>query len=122
MPKVSLHEPPLGDIHPRSLQLIDPRLILGTAAAGMSFLVAVLFLAALRRSTWHSPPQPSGSSRPVKVSVIMPARNEEQDIGRSIESVLTQQDVDLELFVVNDHSTDRTGEIAEAAARADGRV
>ncbi len=102
--------------------MIDPRLILGTAAAGMSFLVAVLFVAALKRSTWHSPPQPSGSSRAVKVSVIMPARNEEHDIGRSIESVLAQQDVDLELFVVNDHSTDRTGEIAEAAARADGRV
>ncbi len=88
----------------------------------MSLLVAVLFVAALKRWTWHSPPQSSARSRAVKVSVIMPARNEAEDIGRSIESLLAQQDVDLELIVVNDHSTDRTGEIAEAAARADHRV
>jgi GT2 family glycosyltransferase len=102
--------------------LLDSRLILGTAAAGMSLLVAVLFVVAFKRWTWHAPPQSSASARAVKVSVIMPARNEAADIGRSIDSLLAQQDVDLELLVVNDHSTDRTGEIAEAAARADDRV
>ena len=58
----------------------------------------------------------------MKVSVIMPARDEEQDIGRAIESILAQQDVTLEIIVVNDHSTDRTGAIADAAAAADGRI
>jgi glycosyltransferase involved in cell wall biosynthesis len=82
----------------------------------------VQFLAALRRSTWRSPPRSTGSPLPFKVSVIIPARNEEQDLTRSIESVLAQKDVDLEVIVVNDHSTDRTGEIAETAARADARV
>ena len=84
--------------------------------------MAVLFVAALKRWTWHSPPQSSALSRAGKVSIIMPARNEAADIGCSIESLLAQQDVALELIVVNDHSTDRTGEIAEAAARADHRV
>ena len=88
----------------------------------MSLLVAVLFVAAHKRWTWHSPPRSSALSRAGKVSIIMPARNEAADIGRSIESLLAQQDVELELIIVNDHSTDQTGEIAEAAARADGRV
>jgi hypothetical protein len=102
--------------------MIDPRMILGIAAAGSSLLVAVQFVVALRRSTWRSPPRSNGAPLAVKISVIMPARNEEQDIARSIESVLAQRDVDLEVIVVNDHSTDRTGEIADSAARTDARV
>jgi GT2 family glycosyltransferase len=97
-------------------------LILGITAAGLSFLVAALFVAALRRSTWRSPPQSLASQHAVKVSVIVPARDEEQDIGQAIKSVLAQEDVELEVIVVNDHSTDRTGEIAESIARGDGRL
>jgi len=52
----------------------------------------------------------------------MPARNEEQDLARSIESVLAQEKVEVEVIVVNDHSTDQTGLIADAVARADRRV
>jgi cellulose synthase/poly-beta-1,6-N-acetylglucosamine synthase-like glycosyltransferase len=102
--------------------LIDPRLILGITAAGSSFLVAILFLAALRRWTWRSPPLTAGLSPAAKISVIMPARDEAQDIGQSIESILAQQDVTLELIVVNDHSTDRTGAIVDAASVLDGRI
>jgi glycosyltransferase involved in cell wall biosynthesis len=102
--------------------LIDPRLILGLTAAGSSFLVALVFLAAMRRSMWRPPPRPKGIARAVTVSVIMPARDEERDIGRAIESILAQQDVALEIIVVNDHSSDRTGSIADAAALADGRI
>ncbi len=97
-------------------------MILGITAAGISLLVAVQFVAALRRSTWRPPVRSSGTPLPVKVSVIIPARNEEQDIGRSLESLLAQEDVDLEVIVVNDHSTDRTGEIADAIANANSRV
>jgi glycosyltransferase involved in cell wall biosynthesis len=97
-------------------------LILGVTAAGSSLLVAILFLAAVRRSTWRSPPRPASSGPAVTISVIMPARNEEQDIGRAIESIRAQEDVELEMIVVNDHSTDQTGAIADAAALADGRI
>lgn len=58
----------------------------------------------------------------VLLSVIIPARNEEQDIGKSLESVLSQEGVRLEVIVVNDHSEDRTGEILEAIAQRDDRV
>ncbi len=46
------------------------------------------------------------------VSVIIPARNEESDIRGCIESYLAQEGVALEIIVVDDNSTDRTGEIA----------
>ena len=102
--------------------LIDPRLILGVTAAGCSLLVAIVFLAVMRRWTWRSPPRPRVPGRAIKVSVIMPARNEELDIGPAIESIRAQEGVELEIIVVNDHSTDQTGSIADSAALADGRI
>jgi len=51
------------------------------------------------------------------VSVIIPARNEEASIARTVESVAAQPEVG-EIIVVNDQSSDRTGEIlAELATR-----
>src|SRR5246127_5695261 len=47
-----------------------------------------------------------------EVSVIIPARNEEASLGACLESLVTQAGVEFEIIVVNDHSTDRTGEIA----------
>jgi glycosyltransferase involved in cell wall biosynthesis len=44
------------------------------------------------------------------VSVIIPARNEEASIARAVESVAAQPEI-AEIIVVNDQSTDRTGEI-----------
>ncbi|MGA7855657.1 MAG: glycosyltransferase family A protein [Candidatus Acidiferrales bacterium] len=51
------------------------------------------------------------------VSAIIPARNEEASIARAVESVAAQPEI-AEVIVVNDQSTDLTGEIlAELAAR-----
>lgn len=58
-----------------------------------------------------------GSWSRTMVSAIIPARNEEASIARAVESVAAQPEVG-EVIVVNDQSTDRTGEIlAELAAR-----
>ena len=46
------------------------------------------------------------------VSVIIPAYNHERFIGPAIDSVLGQGWDDLELLVIDDGSTDRTGEVA----------
>ncbi len=54
--------------------------------------------------------------------MIIPARNEEQDLEQALRSILAQHGIALEVIVVNDHSTDRTGAIAEAIAAADSRV
>jgi len=46
-----------------------------------------------------------------KVSIILPAYNEEERIARSINSVLNQTYKDFELIVVNNLSTDKTLEV-----------
>jgi glycosyltransferase involved in cell wall biosynthesis len=48
-----------------------------------------------------------------RVSVIIPARNEEANIARAVRSLAAQQGV-REIIAVNDGSTDRTGEILDA--------
>ncbi|MBC7996484.1 MAG: glycosyltransferase [Leptolyngbya sp.] len=52
------------------------------------------------------------------VSVIIPARNEETKIARCLESLAQQDYPNYEIVIIDDRSTDRTGEIiAEIASR-----
>lgn len=56
------------------------------------------------------------------VSILVPARNEETKIARCLESLLNQDYPNFELVVIDDRSTDRTGEIIEGFAKRDKRV
>lgn len=56
------------------------------------------------------------------LSVLIPARNEAAVIGGTIESLLSQAGVDLEVIVLDDHSDDGTAAAAVAAARGDARL
>ena len=56
-----------------------------------------------------------------KLSVIIPAYNARDCIARSVGSVLSSTFTDLELIIIDDGSTDGTGEICNVAA-ADERV
>jgi glycosyltransferase involved in cell wall biosynthesis len=53
-------------------------------------------------------------AHPPTVSVIIPARNEEACLGDCVQSLVTQGGVRFEIIVVDDHSTDRTREIAKS--------
>jgi glycosyltransferase involved in cell wall biosynthesis len=55
----------------------------------------------------------SAENNPV-VSVIVPARNEEACLGRCLESLVAQEGNSFEVIVVDDASSDRTGEIARS--------
>ncbi len=57
-----------------------------------------------------------------KVSVIVPARNEEARIGTCLATLLAQDYPALEIIVVDDCSTDRTSDIVREMAGEDGRV
>ena len=63
--------------------------------------------------------QPHHSGARLAVSVIVPFRNEECTIGRTLESLLEQQtDADFEIVAVDDHSTDDSARVvADIAAR-----
>jgi glycosyltransferase involved in cell wall biosynthesis len=52
-----------------------------------------------------------------RVSIIVPARNEEEDIEASLRTLLALDYDSYEVIAVNDRSTDRTGEILERVAR-----
>src|SRR6266850_5879511 len=59
------------------------------------------------------------------LSAVLPAFNEEENILATVEAVRTavlKVTGNFEIIVVDDGSLDRTGEIADALAREDGRV
>jgi teichuronic acid biosynthesis glycosyltransferase TuaG len=56
------------------------------------------------------------------VSIVMPAFNASNTIEKSIESVLNQFYKDWELIVINDGSTDNTGEIVKRFIKKEKRI
>ena len=58
----------------------------------------------------------AGAPKPtVKISVIIPARNEEDNLSRLLPSLQTQEFAPFEVIVVDDQSEDATAAIAEAS-------
>ncbi len=53
---------------------------------------------------------------PATVQVVIPARNEQDCLGRCLESLVNQQGISFQITVVDDGSTDRTRAIAESFA------
>ena len=58
----------------------------------------------------------------MKYSVIIPAYNAEDTIRRCLESLLKQPHENAELIIINDGSTDTTGEICREYASRDGCI
>lgn len=56
------------------------------------------------------------------VSVIIPAYNIEDYIGRCLDSIISQTYKNLEIIVVDDGSRDRTGEILDDYVKKDPRM
>jgi glycosyltransferase involved in cell wall biosynthesis len=65
--------------------------------------------------TWNR--HPTGNPR---VSIIVPARNEEPDIEQCLSALLALDYPNYEIIAVNDRSTDRTGEIMDGIQRSSG--
>jgi dolichol-phosphate mannosyltransferase len=61
----------------------------------------------------------------MKLSVVMPARGEEDSVGETVESVvqaLAAEQIDYEVIVVDDHSTDRTASVVDRISAENPRV
>jgi glycosyltransferase involved in cell wall biosynthesis len=64
----------------------------------------------------------SGYNRYPKVSVILPARNEEEYIAKCLNSLINQSYPNFEIVVINDSSSDRTGEIIQGYHTLNSKV
>lgn len=92
-------------------------------ALPLALFPVVLFL--LNLSLYSRLPERSlrGRSRPLPgVSVLVPARNEERNIESTLESVLANEDLEFEVIVLDDHSTDRTAALVQQISLSDSRV
>jgi hopene-associated glycosyltransferase HpnB len=100
--------------------------------AGVLSLLIWVYLVFARGGFWRIYPAPSelasprndasgddGQANPVKIAVIIPARNEADVVALAIRSLLQQSGhAVLHIFLVDDASTDGTAQAARAAAVA----
>ena len=80
------------------------------AVSGAWALLAWRVVSALRHMPRLEPPG-RPAENPPKVSVLIPAMNEEKYVGACLESLAAQDYPDYEIIAVNDNSTDDTGRI-----------
>ena len=57
-----------------------------------------------------------------KISVIVPIYNVSEYLERCVESIMTQSFRDIEIILVNDGSTDNSGEICDSLSTIDNRI
>jgi chlorobactene glucosyltransferase len=80
-------------------------------------LIALSNLHTLRRLGRYPPP-----SRWPRVSVLVPARNEEGNIGPCLRSLLAQDYSDFQVLVLDDDSSDGTRQVLANLSKADQRL
>jgi chlorobactene glucosyltransferase len=91
-------------------------------AAGVAVaLIWALFVAGVVLNALLVPKLRAGErpSRALSLSVVIPARNEERDIGETVRAFRAQNYPDFEVIVVDDRSTDTTAATAREAAGDD---
>ncbi len=95
------------------MRLFDRAAVGMTALLGLTLAGNLVYLARQRRRT---PP------RWPRLSVVVPARNEEGNLPVLLASLAAQDYPDLEIVVYDDGSTDATPDVLAAAATADARL
>jgi cellulose synthase/poly-beta-1,6-N-acetylglucosamine synthase-like glycosyltransferase len=96
--------------------MVETLLVLSFWTAGVTAAVVVWNLALFRKLP------KTANTGSASVSVLIPARDEETNIGEALRAVLGSESVDLEVLVLDDGSRDRTAAIVEEIRRTDSRV
>ncbi|MFN7035247.1 MAG: glycosyltransferase [Bellilinea sp.] len=97
--------------------------LISTHADGLLGYLAVILTISVFNLFWFRSIDryPPAGQKPL-VSVLIPARNEEENIGACLESLLGQDYPHLEIRVLDDQSSDRTAEIARRYCQQDRRL
>ena len=81
------------------------------------FLLLLLLIALSNTRSFRRLGDYPAPSRFLRVSILVPARNEEQNIAACVRSLLAQDYPDFEVIVLDDESTDRTWEMLEGLTK-----
>ena len=94
-------------------------LLAGVAAAAalLPLAMTITNLCAYRRL-----PHAAIGAEPAGISLLIPARNEAGNIEHAVRAALASEHVDLELIVLDDHSTDQTARLIRDLAKTDPRL
>lgn len=112
------------DLSPPVLLLTDtaPPLVWLTAFGVLLPLVTnVLNQLVFGKSPTHSDRTDNSEETP-EVSILIPARDEENNIENVVRSALKCKGAQIEIIVLDDHSTDQTRSIVRSIAEEDNRV
>jgi len=103
--------------------MVTPPLVVTIFDALVFLAVVVPFLLLIRhRNAIPTLPAFPGPVALPRLSVVVPARDEGSTIGRALGSLLAQDYPDLEVIVVDDRSSDTTGDVLREIAAKDGRL
>ncbi len=93
-------------------------IVLVAIAVSLSMLSTAMFIANLRqfrRLPKHAPARPA-------MSVLIPARNEERRIGSTLRSLMQCCDIEIEIIVLDDQSSDETARVVTDFSKVDSRI
>lgn len=104
----------------RQILFLEVLFYIQFAIVASLMVLLVISLANMRylRRLYSYPAPPSWP----RCSVLVPARNEEDNIGRCTKSLLAQDYPDFQVIVLDDNSTDRTWQILQEFAIRDPRL
>lgn len=93
-------------------------------SSSIIFIAAILIIYWLHNQAWLqvSTPPVQAPAAGALISIIVPARNEERNIARCVETLLNQDYPSFEVIVLDDRSSDGTPEILASISVRDPRL
>ncbi len=98
-------------------------IVYGLLVAALIISAGALIMTIWNLALYHRPAPNAAPNNPnARVSVCIPARNEERNLGPCVEAILASTHRNLEVLVYDDHSTDATPRELDALRARDERV